>query len=666
MVFANNYFAVELARFIEFINCSKVFKTNHMAIQEQFIDTKSLLEPIILGSSHGGFYYDLFYLLAFLIATGWLVFEGIKRKINWVSWLLLLAFSRLFFIIGTKVAAYSLRDWKYLFYHLDFVPTSSKIVIGGMFFGLIAFWIAIKAFRLPLKTFDTLAFVVPVSIAVQRMGCFIFGCCFGLPTDLSWGVRYSFGTLPHFHQARVGLIDIPSTASLPVHPFPLYEALNCIFVVLILLYLIKKTKFKGSLLALSMAIWSGNRTLLEFFRDPSAHGGNTGEIILGLKLMQWLLLFTMVVAFSTYIYSRKKPIGSNNYTVNPDNHSVLIILMISTILVWYLRNWLQPVELFALNVILFPAILLTGAYLFKEITIPSYKWLTLSFLVLPMFLMSQTWEPEENKKKEKSSYHSVKTGFGSGNIFTNSTYKQYYYSEGGGTGCNGEQILPGNRYYLDYDNFKHSYWAFAAGYSKTHVYDQSEFTYGLDFIYGGYKETKMTDIPTTVSRKNIAFRPNVKFDSEWYGIGAGLLVGNLNWVKNNQPGENFSSVTRHSKETRVLPSFYGRVGPEKYFFADLGYGNFFPSPVPGMMWEAGLGSGFGLPKGNKLRIGNTSFGTYIQGNVRLKESFEFTGTYIGSKTNWIFIDNSVHNGFTYYEIKNNRQFMLGFKYNFPQ
>ncbi|WP_373494379.1 hypothetical protein [Aquiflexum sp.] len=105
---------------------------------------------LIVGSQHGGFYFDLFYVLAFLLATIWMLWEGHRNKFHWVSWLLVLAISRLFFIIGTKVISYSTVDWIYFFQQFELLPAKDKVILGGFIFGLVAFWSGVKLFRLRL------------------------------------------------------------------------------------------------------------------------------------------------------------------------------------------------------------------------------------------------------------------------------------------------------------------------------------------------------------------------------------------------------------------------------------------------------------------------------------------------------------------------------------
>ncbi|MEE9384832.1 MAG: prolipoprotein diacylglyceryl transferase family protein [Nannocystaceae bacterium] len=61
----------------------------------------------------------------------------------------------------------------------------------------------------------------PLCHAFGRFGCFVAGCCYGAPTDLSWGTHYgprSFAFMdPKLHPAR------SATHTLSLHPVQLYE-----------------------------------------------------------------------------------------------------------------------------------------------------------------------------------------------------------------------------------------------------------------------------------------------------------------------------------------------------------------------------------------------------------------------------------------------------------
>jgi len=124
-------------------------------------------------------------------------------------------------------------------------------------FGLVVFAaVAIFAYsRLNKLSFrslmDTFALPAMIALAVQRIGCFMAGCCWGdisvhdtwltsiAATDvglqvqtLPWlagewvwtAVHYGPGTFPYEQQVAIGLISTDAAQSLPVHPVQLYEA----------------------------------------------------------------------------------------------------------------------------------------------------------------------------------------------------------------------------------------------------------------------------------------------------------------------------------------------------------------------------------------------------------------------------------------------------------
>ena len=68
---------------------------------------------------------------------------------------------------------------------------------GGSFWGSIwasaAFaYVYCRIKRIPFRQVaDGLGLSAILALSVMRIGCFLNGCCYGLPTGLPWGVRYS-------------------------------------------------------------------------------------------------------------------------------------------------------------------------------------------------------------------------------------------------------------------------------------------------------------------------------------------------------------------------------------------------------------------------------------------------------------------------------------------
>jgi phosphatidylglycerol:prolipoprotein diacylglycerol transferase len=99
---------------------------------------------------------------------------------------------------------------------------------------------------------------IALGYAVYRIGCFINGCCFGIPTDLPWGVTFGPGTEAFASQIAQGLISSEAARTLWVHPTQLYHAALGLAAFFILR--------RHSGLALALALYGAGRFVIEFFR----------------------------------------------------------------------------------------------------------------------------------------------------------------------------------------------------------------------------------------------------------------------------------------------------------------------------------------------------------------------------------------------------------------
>jgi len=101
---------------------------------------------------------------------------------------------------------------------------------------------------------------VALGYAVYRIGCFVNGCCFGIPTDLPWGVIFGPGTEVFASQVAQGLISPEAARTLSVHPTQLYHAALGLAAFFIL------RRRSGSRLALALALYGSGRFVIEFLR----------------------------------------------------------------------------------------------------------------------------------------------------------------------------------------------------------------------------------------------------------------------------------------------------------------------------------------------------------------------------------------------------------------
>lgn len=92
-----------------------------------------------------------------------------------------------------------------------------KTVLWGLAGGYLGVEVAKWSFHVTERTGDRFVIPVAVAIAVGRLGCLCQGCCYGIATDQSWGIR-----------------SMPADGGeLLRHPAPLYEfAFHALFAVL--------------------------------------------------------------------------------------------------------------------------------------------------------------------------------------------------------------------------------------------------------------------------------------------------------------------------------------------------------------------------------------------------------------------------------------------------
>lgn len=125
---------------------------------------------------------------------------------------------------------------------------------GGLLAALATAFFLMRRYKMPWRpTFDALAVGVPLGVTFGRIGCFMAGCCFGRPTDLPWGVRF---TNPE------SLCPVQNA----LHPSQLYEALLSLLVFGVVFWLRTRKRFDGQVLATYLLLAGLVRFTVEFFR----------------------------------------------------------------------------------------------------------------------------------------------------------------------------------------------------------------------------------------------------------------------------------------------------------------------------------------------------------------------------------------------------------------
>jgi phosphatidylglycerol:prolipoprotein diacylglycerol transferase len=163
---------------------------------------------------------------------------------------------------------------------------------GGLFGAIVAVVVVtlLSSQRLG-AVMDAGAPAVSVGYAVGRLGCFLRGDDYGVPTDLPWGMSFPKG--------------LPAT-TVDVHPTQLYEtAASLVIFVLIVWVISPRFKREGGLIFVYLLLAGAERFLVEFIRT------NT-PLALGLTQQQWISVGLFVIGivgmwwFETY--GRPRPV----------------------------------------------------------------------------------------------------------------------------------------------------------------------------------------------------------------------------------------------------------------------------------------------------------------------------------------------------------------------
>ena len=151
---------------------------------------------------------------------------------------------------------------------------------GGFAGGALAGVIWCKGRSLPLrKMLDLAAPYIALGQAVERVGCFFKGCCFGRP--------WEHGIYFPVHHARL-------------HPTQLYEVAGLLLIFVLLKIYAAKSYSRGMVFVAYLWLAAIERFIVEFFRAD--HDG----LWWGLSLFQYIAIVIFIAGIAAFIKFRKK------------------------------------------------------------------------------------------------------------------------------------------------------------------------------------------------------------------------------------------------------------------------------------------------------------------------------------------------------------------------
>ena len=199
--------------------------------------------------------------------------------------------------LGGAAGLYAIVHWRaVLAAPLDFLRAPGMVFYGGFIGGAGAgLWYA-RRYRLPLPLLaDLAAPSLALGHAVGRIGCFLGGCCFGLPTHAPLGMMFLAEETPAGVLCRrVGRI----------HPVQLYESAG-LFTIALVLFLAERPlarRAKGLVFTVYLLLYAVLRLGTEQFRGDL---DERGQLFPGLATSETLALVLLAVGVGLVVQLKR-------------------------------------------------------------------------------------------------------------------------------------------------------------------------------------------------------------------------------------------------------------------------------------------------------------------------------------------------------------------------
>jgi len=183
------------------------------------------------------------------------------------------------------------------------LPDGGLVFYGAIMGGLLGFLMFCRRRNLNiLKMGDIILPSVFVGLGFGRIGCFLFGCCFGGTSLLPWAVQFPKNSVPYLAQIGSGYINSDAATSLPLHPTQIYSSLTAFMIATVLMLYLRHRPYNGSVVAVGWVIYPIARFVIEILRNDEL-----GQFGTGLTISQniSLVLFVTGLIFITLLTSTR-------------------------------------------------------------------------------------------------------------------------------------------------------------------------------------------------------------------------------------------------------------------------------------------------------------------------------------------------------------------------
>jgi phosphatidylglycerol:prolipoprotein diacylglycerol transferase len=181
-------------------------------------------------------------------------------------------------IVGGKLFIVFEDPQTYLRHPARLLSGSGFVFYGSLLFCIPAMLWYFRKNNMPvLWMLDIMAIVTCIVHGFGRLGCFMAGCCYGLPTDSWLAVIFT----DPLCQAK--------PLNTPLHPTQLYEATFIFCLMTALLFLKSRRRFDGQVFLVYLIAYACGRSVIEMFRGDMERGFVIDGILSNSQLISLLV-----------------------------------------------------------------------------------------------------------------------------------------------------------------------------------------------------------------------------------------------------------------------------------------------------------------------------------------------------------------------------------------
>lgn len=141
------------------------------------------------------------------------------------------------------------------------LANSGFVFYGSLVFSLSFVFLFIRKHKLAIWPFlDIIAITTLIVHFFGRLGCFMAGCCHGIPNDGFFSVVFSDPNC------------VAEPLNTPLHPTQLYSAFTLLLILLIVSQVKKHHRFDGQAFLTYLMLYAAGRSIIEEFRGDEARG----------------------------------------------------------------------------------------------------------------------------------------------------------------------------------------------------------------------------------------------------------------------------------------------------------------------------------------------------------------------------------------------------------